>query len=206
MRRWHPAEAAATLVGPLRTRDSDIRRVLHESLWTSYADDPDTEIIDELAVCHAGARADVVLVNGHLGGFEIKSDADSLARLTQQSKYFDRVFDRMTLVCAPRHANKALERIPEWWGICVADASCGSVQLCSRRAAGQNPAPSRWARAALLRRDEMVQLLLKHGMCKRTERAPRRVLLPALLENLPPVAVDDEIRRCLRARARAAAV
>ena len=183
------------------TRDPDIRRVLHARLAAKYADDADTEIVNEMAVCQAGARADVAVINGHLGGFEIKSDVDSLARLPRQTKYFGRVFDCMTLVCADRHTAAATELVPAWWGIWVVDVLWGTVRLRSVRPAGRNPEPSGWARVTLLRRGEMTELLQAHGASARLARAPRRELVPALLEMVPPEILNAEIRRYLRVRA-----
>jgi hypothetical protein len=183
------------------TRDPDIRRVLHARLAATYADDADTEIVDEMAVCQAGARADVAVINGHLGGFEIKSDVDSLARLPRQTKYFSRVFDCMTLVCADRHTAAATALVPDWWGIWAAEVLSGTVHLRPVRSGGRNPEPSGWARATLLRRWEMTELLLAHGAPARFARAPRRELVPALLEMVQPEVLDAEIRRYLRVRA-----
>jgi hypothetical protein len=183
------------------TRDPDIRRALHQQLAKAYAEDIETEIVDEMAVCQAGARADVAVINGHLGGFEIKSDVDSLARLPRQTRYFGRVFDRMTLVCAHRHTEAASALLPDWWAIWVVDADPEVVRLRSLRCGSTNPDPSRWARATLLRRDEMVELLLSQGAPAALARAPRRELVPALLEIVEPRVLDAELRRYLRARA-----
>lgn len=65
------------------------------------------------------ARIDVALVNGEMAGFEIKSDRDTLNRLTVQIPAFSKFFDRVSLVTTPRHLKDAKIKIPAWWGIVV---------------------------------------------------------------------------------------
>src|SRR5687767_12578014 len=103
---------AASVSQFVLTRDPDIRRLLHRRLDAQYGADPATEVVDELTICGAHARADVVVVNGHLAAFEIKSDADRLHRLPAQVKHYGRVFDRATVVVAERHASAATRHVP----------------------------------------------------------------------------------------------
>jgi hypothetical protein len=181
-------------------RDSDIRAVLRDHLRVVYAGDGDTEIVDELSVCRAGARADLAVINGHLAGFEIKSDVDRLDRLPSQALYYGKVFDEMTLVCAPRHLDAARRGLPDWWELWVVEPRTNGARLqCVRRGA-PNPEPSRFARAQLLWREDMVELLIGRGRHE-VVRWPRRRLIPALLDALEPGELDAEIRRRLRRRA-----
>src|SRR5690606_14499419 len=82
-----------------------------------FISDQSTVIINELDVCAGSAIMDIVVVNGEIHGFEIKSERDNLKRLPQQISYYNRVFDRVTLVVSSDHLDKAQEMIPEWWGI-----------------------------------------------------------------------------------------
>jgi len=60
------------------------------------------------------------VINGELHGFELKSERDTLARLEDQAELYSQVFDRMTLIIAKRHLEKAVPKIPRWWGIIAA--------------------------------------------------------------------------------------
>lgn len=181
-------------------RDRDIRPVLKARLRAWHAGHDETRIIDELAICQTRARADVAVVNGHLAGFEIKSDADRLKRLPQQVRYYDQVFDRACVVCAPRYAETVLRRLPDWWGVWIAETTGDDIVLRVARAAGCNPAPSAAARVALLWREEMATVLRAHGGPPGVIRSPRRVLMAELLDRLDDRMLADEVRAALRAR------
>src|SRR6266511_802692 len=64
--------------------DAAIRPALRERLLRRHATDADTVLIEELGLCRGKVRVDLALVNGSLHGFEIKSDRDSLRRLSAQ--------------------------------------------------------------------------------------------------------------------------
>ena len=65
-------------------RDSDIREVLLDSWQKKYFSDESTRVFEELGLCQGDARVDVAVVNGSIHGFEIKSERDSLDRLSNQ--------------------------------------------------------------------------------------------------------------------------
>jgi hypothetical protein len=92
--------------------DADIRRALLQRLLVQ---DPSVSILHELPLDRGQRRADVVGVNGHLAGFEIKSDRDSLARLPGQTESYDAVFDYNTIVVSERLLSASLQKIPDWW-------------------------------------------------------------------------------------------
>lgn len=184
-------------------RDPDIRTVLRKHLRGVYAAVGDTEIVDELSVCRAGARADLAVINGHLAGFEIKSHVDRLDRLPSQAHYYGKVFDQMTLVCAPRHLDNARRGLPDWWELWVAEPARTGARLQCVRPGAPNPEASRFARAQLLWREEMIDLLIGEGRHE-VVGWPRRRLIPALLDELEVDVLDIEIRRRLRRRAQLA--
>ncbi|WP_250478584.1 MULTISPECIES: sce7726 family protein [unclassified Caballeronia] len=79
-------------------------------------------LIPELCVADFGRRADLVLANGKLSAFEIKSDIDDLSRLTGQIATFQKYFESLTIVCAPRHTSKVLMQVPSTVGVWEVDA------------------------------------------------------------------------------------
>ncbi|KVT57338.1 hypothetical protein WK56_02915 [Burkholderia ubonensis] len=74
-------------------------------------------LISELCIADFGRRADLVLANGKLSAFEIKSDIDDLSRLDGQIDTFIKYFESVTIVCAPRHTAKVLTRVPPTVGV-----------------------------------------------------------------------------------------
>src|SRR5689334_9253856 len=97
-----------------------IRQNLMQRLQNRYLNDPATLILNEMGIRHGAVRADVVVINGRLHGYELKSDVDTLKRLPSQMQEYCAVFERMTLILAGKHLEKALDIVPEWWGIEVA--------------------------------------------------------------------------------------
>lgn len=90
-------------------------------------------------------RIDVATVEGdRLCGYEIKAARDTLKRLFGQApnfpefsqvKMYSKLFDRLTVVCAPNHRAELLARLPAWWGVTVVEGEA----LCVAREAAQNP-------------------------------------------------------------------
>ncbi len=93
-------------------RDRDIRQTLRQDLTAKHADEPDTLIVDELALCQGMARVDMAVVNGFLSGYEIKSDKDTLTRLPAQCFAYNRVFDYVVIVTATNHLANVLSVLP----------------------------------------------------------------------------------------------
>ena len=76
------------------------------------------------------SRADIVMVvPDEILGIEIKSDADTYARIARQVKDYDRYFDRNLLVVGSSHAGHASEHVPEYWGILSVEERDGGVDF-----------------------------------------------------------------------------
>lgn len=78
--------------------DSMVRELLLEDLYSQYKDDPNTRIVNELGIDFGSSRVDVAVINGNIHGYEIKSDLDTLERLPRQMTYYNKLFQRMTIV------------------------------------------------------------------------------------------------------------
>lgn len=62
-----------------------------------------TEFLAELPIANFSRRIDLVMANGSLSGFEIKSEQDSLKRLGGQLETYMQYFENVTVVCATKH-------------------------------------------------------------------------------------------------------
>lgn len=102
--------------------DFKVRSLLLNELNEIYGRCNDTRIINELGLDNGAARIDVAVVNGIMHGYEIKSDLDNLGRLPRQMEYYNRAFERMTIVVSRKYLSEVKELIPEWWGIKVISA------------------------------------------------------------------------------------
>jgi hypothetical protein len=186
----------------LPTRDRDLRRLVHRRLLGEHGRNPEAVVTDELSICRARARVDVAVVNGSLAGFELKSDVDRLGRLASQVVQYSRVFDEMTLVCAPRHECHAIAQLPDWWSIWL--ASDANAQLVEVRSGSRNPEVCSRSLAGLLWRDEMLACLVDHNLSNGLNHKPRRQLIDALVSNLGSEVLASEVRCRLRERLRRA--
>ncbi|MFE7062042.1 sce7726 family protein [Sutcliffiella sp. NPDC057660] len=95
----------------------EVRTLLLNELNKIYGDCSNTRIINELGLENGASRVDVAVVNGIMHGYEIKSDLDNLFRLPRQMEYYNRAFERMTVVVGRKYVNEVRDIIPGWWGI-----------------------------------------------------------------------------------------
>jgi hypothetical protein len=182
-------------------KDRDIRRNFHRKALRHHHANKDTLVIDELGLRHGTCRADIAVINGHIHGFEIKSDEDSLCRLEDQVDVYGAVFDYSTIVTTTRHLRQALGLIPGWWGIIICSQGCrGGINFDSRRQAGRNPEVDPVSVAELLWRDEAREILLQTGLPGKLVRERRSLLYELLTKSLPLDELRKSVRTCLKSR------
>lgn len=115
--------------------DEDIRILLFDFLDLRY---PKVRTFEEKVM--GKSRSDVVaLLPDALVGIEIKSDADTYARLATQVKDYDKFFDMNYIVVGSSHLRRVAEHIPTHWGILHVDQTEEEPIIREVRAAGQNP-------------------------------------------------------------------
>ncbi len=95
----------------------EVRTLLMKELNERYSQCNDTRIINELGLDFGASRIDIAVVNGIMHGYEIKSDLDNLNRLPRQMEYYNKVFERMTIVVSRKYLSEVKTMIPLWWGI-----------------------------------------------------------------------------------------
>jgi hypothetical protein len=178
-------------------RDIDIRTALIKRLKKEF---PEDRIVPELGLCQGNSRVDVAVINGQLHGYEIKSERDTLERLPGQQSFYNRVFDRVTIVTSGRHVEKVRQAIPQWWGIMEVSGQRGKVRLELPQPPKNNPRPDPTAVAQLLWRDEALALLAQHALDHGLRNEPRRVLWEALVAALSIADLGREVREVLKAR------
>ncbi len=172
--------------------DAQIRSSFHRKKLRRHHVAPDTLVLDELGLKHGRFRADIAVINGHLIGYEIKSDDDSLRRLTTQIDAYNAVFDRATAVVGQCHLAQVTKLAPSWWGIIVAtDGQRGAVHFRTIRKAASNPSTDAFAVAQLLWRNEAEEELVKQGFSGRILAQKRSILYRELVSTLD----GSELRR-----------
>lgn len=163
-------------------KDSQIREALKNKIFSRYVD-TNTLILEEVNILHGAARIDMMVVNGILHGYELKSDQDNLQRLPEQIKIYSSVFDRVTLVVGYRHAYSALKVIPEWWGVKLAEVGTrGAIHFSDARNPKNNPSLDAISLAQLLWKGEALSLLEEMGEAKGVRSKPRSVIYAKLVK------------------------
>lgn len=177
-----------------KLRDRDVRGALIARLEVQHRGEPSL-VLSEFGV--PDARVDVAVVNGLLHGVEIKSDADTLERLPRQIEAYGRVFDRVTIVVGQCHLDVTLRTVPDWWG--VETVTEGPV-FAEVRSPEQNPDQSPPDIAALLWRDEALEILASIGCDRGVKSKPRRVVHQRLADSVSLDTLRDLVRAQLKSR------
>jgi len=176
--------------------DKDIRESLFDFLEESYGK---TRILEEKRT--GNARADAVMITPKLlYGIEIKSDADTYARLGRQTKYYDWYYDRNIIVTGTSHAAHVEEHVPEWWGIITIEPDeNGEIDFYVLREADVNPRVKDKRKITILWRTELNRLLEKNGLPKYKEKSKLfvqdKLIEKVLGDTLWPQAYDELFER-----------
>ena len=182
-------------------RDSDVRQAAYRRLLTHAQACPDTLVIDELGLDHGSCRIDIAVINGHIRGVEIKAEADTLVRLPRQVAAYGQVVDKALLIVAPKHLESAIEMVPDWWGVIVAErVATQGVRFRRVRSERANKGIDALVLARLLWRPEAQDLLRVLGVPERELRAPREELYQRIVSLLPLRKLANAVRTALKSR------
>lgn len=141
--------------------DKDIREPLFDFLEEIYGK---IRILEEKTT--GRARADVVMITENkLYGIEIKSDADTYARLKKQVRNYDLYYDRNIVVVGSSHGAHISEHVPGHWGIITVEAEMdGGVDFYILRKPMDNPKVKDDRKISILWRIELNNLLKINGL------------------------------------------
>lgn len=168
--------------------DKDIRESLFDFLEERYGK---TRIIEEKQV--GRSRADVILVRPlDLSGIEIKSDADTYARLKRQVKDYDRYFDYNYVAVGSRHGAHIAEHVPPWWGIITIEQEEAGVDFYILREASPNPSRCLHAKLSLLWRPELAHIQKINQMPKYREKS-KAFVIEKILSLVPEQLLHEQI-------------
>ena len=143
-------------------KDKDIREPLFDFLEDTYGK---VRIIEEKTM--GRSRADLVMITETgLVGIEIKSDADTYARLASQVKDYDRFYDCNIVVVGSSHGIHIKEHVPDHWGIITVEEVEGVPDFYMLRKPEQNPNFKLENKLGILWRPELSQIQQKYGMAK----------------------------------------
>lgn len=168
--------------------DSDIREPLFDFLEETYGK---IRIIEEKTM--GKSRADIVMVAPDaLYGIEIKSDADTYARLTGQVKDYDRYYDYNIAVVGTSHGLHIREHVSEYWGIITAEWEDDALDFYFLRRPRRNP-KMKWERKlSILWRPELAKIQEWNEMPKYKEKS-KAFVTQKIAERIPEKIEEDVI-------------
>lgn len=168
--------------------DKDIREPLFEYLEEQH---DKVRILEEKTM--GRSRADVVMVlEEEVVGVEIKSDADTYARLSRQVKDYDRFFDRNLVVVGTSHAHHVAEHIPDYWGIITVEEQGGNCDFYMLREALENPKKKMIHKIRLLWRPELAHIQEINGMPAYKQKS-KDFVQKKILEKIPEEVLQKQI-------------
>ena len=172
--------------------DKDIREPLFDFLEETYGK---VRIIEEKRT--GAARADVVMVTPRvLYGIEIKSDADTYARLKKQVRYYNWYYDRNIIVAGTKHAAHVEEHVPEWWGIVTVEMENGRTDFYQVRDPKPNPKVKLASKLSLLWRPELASVQERCHVARYSGKS-KAFVQEKLLEKVPKEILQKEIIHAL---------
>lgn len=181
--------------------EADIKKALYETeLARLCQEDPTTRIVEEFCILGGKVRVDISAINGQLHGYEIKSSVDNLDRLPRQQRYYNQIFDKITIVADEKHVEKAVKIVPSCWGLIAASSSAQGVVLEEIWPARQNFAVDADALVQLLWREEVLSILKTNGIKRGIYKKSRKYLWKVMTSRLDLATIKSSVRYCLKYR------
>lgn len=186
----------------MRIYDKDIRKILIDKIskLQQFVSDPNTIIVHEMDVCIGCARVDIAVINGKIHGYEIKSERDNLERLPSQVEFYNKIFDTVTLVTSEIHSSKAVDMIPNWWGLDCVTTDDKEVYIESKRFPQENKGVEVFYLSQLLWKQELLELLEQSGISRGIKTKTRYELGKIVEDNIKPTDVSAFVRQKLKNR------
>ena len=162
--------------------DKDIREIFTVHHAKRY---PKSKLLSEVRVNNGMAIADLVSIgikSSHC--YEIKSDKDKITRIREQSKSFDIVFNKISLITTYAQYEKALNILPPYWGLIIVSNS-PEQKIHYLRKASLSPIFSKQKALLVLWRDELLNIAFnKNKNEKSFNKASRKELIDFISLNL----------------------
>ena len=178
-------------------KDQDIREPLFDYLEARYGK---VRILEELVM--GKSRADILMVTEtDIIGIEIKSDADTYARLERQVKDYDLFFDRNIVVVGSTHGLHIREHVPAHWGVVTVEDAGSALDFYELRETDVNPKVKLERKLSLFWRPELYALQQMFGMPKYKEKS-KTFVIGKIVEwadkgNIHPEVLQEEMCRLL---------
>lgn len=168
--------------------DKDIREPLFEFLEDRYGK---VRLLEEQVM--GQSRADIVMVVPKaLYGIEIKSDADTYARLERQVRDYNLYYDYNMVVVGTSHAAHIEEHVPEWWGIITVEQEGEKTDFYLMREAQLNPKMDWSHKIEILWRPELAHIQELNRMAAYKQKS-KRFVADKIVEKIEPEVLSEQL-------------
>lgn len=168
--------------------DKDIREPLFEFLEDRYGK---VRLLEEQVM--GQSRADIVMVVPKaLYGIEIKSDADTYARLERQVRDYNLYYDYNMVVVGTSHAAHIEEHVPEWWGIITVEQDGAKTDFYLMREARKNPKMDWSHKIEILWRPELAHIQEQNSMAAYKQKS-KRFVADKIVEKIEPEILSGQL-------------
>lgn len=168
--------------------DKDIREPLFEFLEDRYGK---VRLLEEQVM--GQSRADIVMVVPKaLYGIEIKSDADTYARLERQVRDYNLYYDYNMVVVGTSHAAHIEEHVPEWWGIITVEQDGEKTDFYLMREAKLNPKMDWSHKIEILWRPELAHIQELNRMAAYKQKS-KRFVADKIVEKIEPEVLSEQL-------------
>ena len=168
--------------------DKDIREPLFDFLESYYGK---VRILEEKQI--GRSRADVVMViPSRIVGIEIKSDADTYARLKRQVRDYNQYFDYNYVVIGSSHAMHIEEHVPKWWGIITVEQIEGEADFYVLRKPKENPEVNEKKKLSILWRPELAHIQEINRLAKYRQKS-KSFVIEKIIEKVPGEILAEQV-------------
>lgn len=185
-------------MGTKVSAEAKLKAAVVDRLISSGIVDDNAVLVSELTIDNWAHRTDIVLANGRLWGFELKSERDSLSRLPSQLEAFSKHFEKLVIVVAEKFEKQAEKLVLKFSGVGLWVA-CDKGNLTEKiRPRAKTMRPE--AYISLMTVPELRKLLSSNGL--KCSNISRRAELVEFANLLPSDLLADGARTAIKDRFR----
>ena len=148
--------------------------------WRNFGSE--YRVIEELDLCQGSARIDIAIVNGTTWGIEIKGETDTLKRLPNQLKIYQKNFDFLEVACTENHLKQVRSMIPRSCGIMLLNINGDELHCKQIRKSKINKQKQKNAVVQLLWKNEALDFLETLDTSKGFKSKSRNVIWNRIVE------------------------
>lgn len=180
--------------------DLEIRNNLKTGPLKKYFEDSDSLVLDEFNISLGLVRADIAIVNGVLHGIEIKSEKDTLKRLDNQLKEYERFFEYITIVTCEKFQEKIIDTIPINYGVIIVKSKKDRVIFEKLRKAKKNYNVDKLCLVQALWKEELIEIIETLDYKKGFKSKSKPFLYQIICDNFTTKQLLDIVKQKIKSR------